>query len=367
MRMRFGIILISLCAMNLFSACGSEPSYDSIRDENVTERIESNEEAPVNENNLGKSDSSKEIIDIGLFKKDGFQFYDLSWNSGLKEAESYLGALSKDSDTMHDDDTEIYVYPDKMPLLEKEAEISLEYVNKRLTAVVFDIMHETKEETESYTTELLSEVKQLYGESSGSMEVDEKLNITYWQENVEDNITSLQVAEDTEKQCTVVTLLCEPQNEKMETTISFKDFKDRDYYRYAQIPWNTPKETFDEMLGEDTMELYQEFETVKIYRVLESVKLLETGEEVIIELEFKDDKLQMMNLIMEEPDETVRNEKYAKVKEELRKLYGEADSEDSMEGMKMVKWLSEKDGEKTTVQVGNDERGIVRIVLAIIQ
>lgn len=365
MKRRVVVLLISLCVMNLFSACGSEHSYDSQREETViesNEKVSGNSEAAVDENNSGE-----ENIDIGMLKKEGFQFYDLSWNSGLREAESYLGALSKDTDKMHDDDTEIYVYPDKMPLLGKDAEISLEYVNKRLTAVVFDIMHETKEETESYTTELLSEVKQLYGESSGSMEVDENLNITYWQENVKDNITSLQIAEDREKLCTVVTLLCEPQNEKVETTISFKDFKDGDYYRYAQIPWNTTKADFDKMLGGDTMELYQEFETVKIYRMSDSVKLLETGEEVIIELEFKDDKLQMMNLIMEEPDETARNEKYAKVKEELRKLYGEEDSEDSMEGMDRIKWLSEKDGDKTTVQVGNDERGIVRIVLAIIQ
>lgn len=156
-------------------------------------------------------------------------------------------------------------------------------------------------------------------------------------------------------------------SESMETTISFRDFKDGDYYRYAQIPWNTPKEELDEMIDAGVMELYQEFERVKIYRSFETVKVIETGEEAFIEMEYKDNKLQLMNLIMEEPNENIRKAKYAKVKEELRKLYGEEDSENTMEGIEVIKWLSEKEGERTTLQVGNDERGIVRIVLGIIQ
>lgn len=93
-----------------------------------------------------------------------------------------------------------------------------------------------------------------------------------------------------------------------EITISFRDFKAGDSYCYTPIPWDTTKEDIEKHMDEVRMEVYQEFERGKVYRSLDTVKVIETREEVIIELEFKDDKLQMVTLIMEEPDKNAQKE-----------------------------------------------------------
>lgn len=316
-RIRILLILLFL-SISCLNACNTQTTVDS---------------------STPKPNQYNKTIDLKKLKAaDGFQFYDLSWNSNVSEVENILGNIEKAMDVQ--EISNIYYVTESYCLLNENADITLEFSDTKLRLIEIQVQNKTPNNTNSFFNKLIKEAIVLYGEYNSNVKIDENLNIIYWQIKSENYITSLQVARDTDANCTVLSLLYEELDNNVETTISLGDLKTNDSYSYALIPWNISKADFEKRLG-NSLELLLQENVTEVYKVPGDVHLIETGTEASIELTFSNKKLQKLTICMTESDNNSAQQLYLILKKALVDMYGEAQKVDCTSDQELFIWSSE--------------------------
>lgn len=309
----------------------------------------------------------KEDIKIELenLKTDGkFQYYNLQWNSEIEDGIITFGEIDKTT-KQNWGKIEKYQPQKKGIILGHEAEIALEYFDKHLSAVTFNIQLKNPEETAVYAEKILQELEILYGERDGDMKVEEGLNISYWQAIAEDSITSIQLAEDTVENCTVMTLLWEIRNNELEVTVSFSDLKNDDVYCYAGIPWNTSKGEIEQKVNESLI-LLSEINDVKNYQISGKVKLMEIGVDADVQMEFWNDKLKKFKIEYIEKNSEIRSQSYQEIIEQFENQYGEVNQISTEENRNRTVWYAKQGEEETILEViDNDKEKKIQISVGV--
>lgn len=246
-----------------------------------------------------------------------FQLENIAWNSEPSAAMMRIESLEKYPE--ESGGRKQYGTTGELTLLGEDAEVSLFYEQNLLREAELRM---NPEETEAYTEELLEELEALYG--SGSYSEEDGVNITFWQSTAGADTTCMQVEENAEDGQTALRLWWEAADGDSEITISLESIRDGEAYRYAQIPWDSSREETEERLGEALNHVTQIVEKENdIYKLPGTRTLTETGEQVEIEFEFRENRLKKVNIRCRGGKEEGGDELYRKFLEAVSALCGE--------------------------------------------
>lgn len=334
-------IILLTAFISCLSSCGSQKQLEPIS---------------------GNATEISESIDLGeLENNDVFSFYDLKWKSTPDEAKNMFGSIEKTIGKQ--EGIEVYRLYKQYNLFGREVETTLEYMDNMLDMVVITVQNATPEDTTDFYNKILKNLTELYGENNGEMEIDKSLNIIYWQSKKENYITSLQVAEDLEASCNVISLLYETIEEKTEIAIDLNNLNINNSSFFEQFPWKLSKQKVEEMMGAN-LEFVSEVEGKKNYHVPEEMKLADIGVAVMMDMQFIENKLYQVTIYTEKLDNSTRESLYQRIKEQLIAINGK--EKNSSETQKQIMWENEMHSENVAMCLENVEENLrIQIEISI--
>ena len=137
--------------------------------------------------------------------------------------------------------------------------------------------------------------------------------------------------------------------------MNLEDLSDGEKFNFGDT-WNLTLSETEEKIGMKLEAMY-EIGNVKSYRIPDDVYFVEAERDAIMAMQFIDDKMQMVALIIKESDSDIREQLYQKLFEKIKSLYGEPDRNEIVKEIGDTSiWIAESEEEKTMMGCENNAK-----------